>query len=114
MKRKKAKSRMFRLDMTKPETGAGAEYAKQVAQKVVKIEPFKASRDLRRYPVRRGQGVTINGWQFHVRTVQPNGMLYLKPIGRIIEEVTPPATVLAPEEGPVEVDSDSQNINKEL
>lgn len=104
MKRKK--SRTFKLDMDKPTTGAGATYGAQPDKKVVKIKPFKPSRDLLNYPVRKGQGVTINGWQFEVKTIQPNGMLYLKPIGRITEDLTPPAVILAPENGPHEVSDD--------
>jgi hypothetical protein len=97
MKRKKAKT--FRLDMDKPATGAGPEYGAQPDKKVVKIRPFKAKNDINRYPVRKGQGVTINGWQFEVKTIQPNGMLYLRPIGFIIEDLTrgPVAAALKPE-----------------
>jgi hypothetical protein len=56
---------------------------------VGRIKPFVARRDRSIYPVRKGQGVTINGWQFEVRTIQPNGMLYLKPVGMIMEDLTP-------------------------
>lgn len=119
MKRKK--SRTFKLDMDKPATGAGPEYANQPEQKVVKIKPFKARRDMVRYPVRKGQGVTINGWQFEVKTVQPNGMLYLRPIGQITADLTAPPVLkpeehpgqyLAPKNGPHEVDDDKQNSDK--
>jgi hypothetical protein len=105
---KRKKNRTFKLDMDKPATGAGPEYANQQEKKVVKIKPFKARRDLLNYPVRKGQGVTINGWQFEVKSIRPNGMLYLRPIGQITADLTAPkaalkqeepGTVLAPKEG---------------
>jgi hypothetical protein len=99
MKRKRPKQRTFKLDMDKPPEGAGPSYDKQPDKKIVKIKPFKPKRDMVRYPVRKGQGVTINGWQFEVKTIQPNGMLYLRPIGRITADLTAPP-VLKPEEHP--------------
>ncbi len=55
----------------------------------VKIKPFKASRDRMSIPLRKRQGITISGWQFEVKSIQPNGTVNLRPVGRIIEDVTP-------------------------
>jgi hypothetical protein len=54
----------------------------------VKILPFKARmhRTKLAQTFKKGQGVTMNGWQFQIRTMQPNGTIYLKPVGQIIEE----------------------------
>jgi len=49
----------------------------------MRIRPFKARRD--KLPFKKGQGVSISGWQFQIRTIQANGTIYLKPIGRIME-----------------------------
>ena len=56
---------------------------------VVKVKPFKASRDRMSIPLRKRQGVTISGWQFEVKSIQPNGTVNLRPIGRVIEDLTP-------------------------
>lgn len=59
------------------------------AEHIVKIKPFKASRDRVKIPLRKRQGVTIAGWQFEVKSVQPNGVVNLRPIGKVIDNITP-------------------------
>lgn len=113
MKRKKQRT----LELSKPGAGAGAQYKEQQEKKVVKIKPFKANRDLINYPVRKGQGVTINGWQFEVKAIRPNGMLYLRPIGRITEDLTAPGPVQEALSGALKKEEqagDKQNNDKKL
>ena len=56
------------------------------------LTPFKeARRKGHPMPLHRGQGVSISGWQFEVRGVQPNGNVNLKMMGKIkdTEKVSP-------------------------
>jgi hypothetical protein len=106
MKKKKQRT----LELSKPATGAGAAYGAQPEKRVVKIKPFKARRDLLKYPVRKGNGVTINGWQFEVISISPNGKLHLKPIGKIIEDLMAPKAKLKQEDPP----DDKADNNKKL
>lgn len=79
MKRKKSR----RIPLTKPGNDE-QEYE-------MTVTPFKeARRKGYAMPLRRGQGVSISGWQFEVRGVQPNGSVNLKMIGKIkdTEEVS--------------------------
>jgi len=55
-------------------------------QEDIVIEPFKASRHARNMPFRKGQGISLAGWQFEIKNVMPNGNVLLITKGRIITE----------------------------
>ena len=53
-------------------------------QEDVRIVPFKANRDAKFMPFKKGQGVSLAGWQFEVKNVLPNGNMLLITKGRIL------------------------------
>jgi len=54
------------------------------AQEDIHIVPFKAKRDIPKMPFKKGQGVSLAGWQFEIKHVLANGNVVLQPKGKII------------------------------
>jgi len=55
-------------------------------QEDISIVPFKAKRDVPFMPFKKGQGVSLAGWQFEVKNVLPNGNILLITKGRILTQ----------------------------
>lgn len=77
--RMKGKNKPTKIDLERPADNK---------QFVMKVIPFKARRDRTNLPFKKGQGITISGWQFQIRTINPNGSIILRPLGRIVKEAT--------------------------
>ena len=60
----------------------------------IQIIPFKAKKHRHLMPFKKGQGISIAGWQFKIRAIQANGVMNLKCMGKILDE--PTASISAP------------------
>lgn len=67
----------------------------------IRILPFKAKKHRHLMPFKKGQGISIAGWQFKIRSVQANGIMNLQCMGKILSDEPAAASITVP--GQVEV-----------
>lgn len=53
-------------------------------QETINIEPYNKKQHRRYMPFKKGQGVSIAGWQFEVISFSNLGNILLRPVGKIL------------------------------
>jgi hypothetical protein len=65
-------------------------------QPKIRIIPFKAKKHRHLMPFQKGQGVSLAGWQFKIRSVQPNGIMNIQCMGKLLGPDEAAASITVP------------------